>query len=83
MFSIGTYTGKNATGQTVHGSMNDYYKELSHGTFKIDGKFVGWVEVSKKRMEYSTGSGTSAGEKTALLDRGARRSSPRSTARTR
>ena len=47
--------------------MNDYYQELSYGTFKIEGKFVGWVEVSKKRMDYTTGSGTSAKEKTALL----------------
>ena len=47
--------------------MNDYYQELSYGKFKIEGKFVGWVEVSKKRMEYTSGSGTSAKEKTALL----------------
>ena len=67
MFSIGTYNGTSATGQTVFGSMNDYYKELSYGTFKIEGKFVGWHEVSKKRLEYSSGSGTSAGEKRALL----------------
>ena len=67
MFSLGTYKDKNATGQQVFGSMNDYYKELSYGTFKINGKFVGWVEASKKRMDYSSGSGTSAGEKKALL----------------
>ncbi len=67
MFSLGTYTGNSATGQKVYGSMNDYYKELSYGTFKVEGKFIGWVEVSKKRMDYSSGSGTSAKEKTALL----------------
>jgi M6 family metalloprotease-like protein len=67
MFSLGKYTGESATGQKVHGSMNDYYRELSSGTFKVDGKFVGWVEVSKKRMEYTTGSGTSSREKQALL----------------
>lgn len=67
MFSLGTYTGKSATGQKVFGSMNDYYHELSHGTFKIDGKFIGWVEAAKKRMDYTTGSGTSTREKTALL----------------
>ncbi len=67
MFSLGTYKGKNATGQDVFGSMNDYYKELSYGTFKIEGKFVGWYEVSKKRLDYSSGSGTSSGEKKALL----------------
>jgi immune inhibitor A len=67
MFSVGTYTGKNATGQQVFGSMADYYQELSYGTFKVEGKFVGWVEASKKRMDYSSGSGTSVGEKRALL----------------
>jgi M6 family metalloprotease-like protein len=67
MFSLGTYTGKSATGQAVHGSMNDYYKEISYGSLKVEGKFAGWFEVSKKRMDYSSGSGTSAGEKRALL----------------
>lgn len=67
MFSVGTYTDKSATGQKVHGSMADYYKEISYGTFNVEGKFVGWVEVSKKRTEYGTGTGTSNREKTALL----------------
>ena len=67
MFSVGKYTGKSATGQPVHGSMADYYKELSYNAFKVEGKFVGWYEVSKKRMDYTTGSGTSTKEKTALL----------------
>lgn len=67
MFSLGTYTGKSATGQTVYGSMNDYYKELSYGALTIKGDFVGWFEVSKKRMDYTTGSGTSTKEKQALL----------------
>jgi len=42
MFSLGAYSGKSATGQPVFGSMNDYYKELSYGNFKVQGKFVGW-----------------------------------------
>src|SRR5262249_34091302 len=67
MFSIGKYTDKSATGEKVYGSLADYYQELSYGTLRVEGKFVGWVEVSKKRLEYSTGSGTSAREKTALL----------------
>src|SRR5262249_43610816 len=53
MFSLGRYTDKSATGDKVFGSMNDFYKELSYGTFKVEGKFVGWVEVSKKRMDYT------------------------------
>ena len=67
MFSLETYNGKNATGQRVYGSMNDYYKELSYGTFSVNGKFLGWVEASKKRLDYSTGSGVNPREKTALL----------------
>jgi M6 family metalloprotease-like protein len=67
MFSSGRYTEKSATGERVYGSMNDYYRELSYGTFTVEGKFAGWVEVSKKRQEYSTGSGTSTREKSALL----------------
>jgi S1-C subfamily serine protease len=43
MFSIGTYHNKSATGEKVYGSMNDYYKELSHGAFQVEGKFIGWV----------------------------------------
>ncbi len=67
LFGVGRYTGKNATGQPVHGSMGDYYKEISYGKFAVEGHFVGWVEASKKRAAYSTGSGTSVREKTALL----------------
>ncbi|MCU0705019.1 MAG: M6 family metalloprotease domain-containing protein [Fimbriiglobus sp.] len=67
LFSVGKYTEKSATGQTVYGSMADYYKEISYGDLKVEGKFAGWVEVSKKRLEYSTGSGTSTREKSALL----------------
>ena len=48
--------------------MNDYYQEISAtASSRVEGKFVGWVEVSKKRTEYSTGSGTSTREKSALL----------------
>ena len=67
LFSAGKYTDKSATGQKAHGSMTDYYKEISYDSLKVEGKFVGWVEVSKKRAEYSTGSGTSNREKTSLL----------------
>lgn len=64
LFSRNSYYDKSATGQRVYGSMNDYYHEISYGKFQVDGKFVGWVELPKKRMEYSTGSGTSNQEKT-------------------
>ena len=67
LFSTGEYTGRSATGQRVHGSMADYYKEVSCGKFAVEGRFLGWTEVKKNRMDYSSGSGTSRGEKTALL----------------
>ena len=67
MFSVGTYKDKSATGQKVWGSMADYYREISSGKFAVEGQFVGWHEVAKKRLEYSSGSGTSNREKSALL----------------
>ena len=67
LFSNAEYKDKSATGQKVFGSMTDYYKEISYDKFKVTGKFAGWVEAGKKRMEYSSGNGTSSREKTALL----------------
>ncbi len=61
MFSQGTYTKANATGQPSFGSMYDYYLEQSYGTFKLEGKVFDWVEVGKKREAYATG------DRTALL----------------
>ncbi len=56
IFSEGTYASKQSvTGQPVHGSVNDYYREISAGAFHIEGKVFDWVEVEKKRDEYSTG----------------------------
>ncbi len=67
MFSVGGYRDTSATGQKVWGSMADYYREVSHGKFAVEGSFLGWHEVAKKRLEYSSGSGTSTREKSALL----------------
>jgi M6 family metalloprotease-like protein len=65
-FSRGRHARKtNATGQPVHGSLNDYFVEQSVGVFRLEGKVFDWVEVGKKRSEYVQGSGTS--NKTALL----------------
>jgi M6 family metalloprotease-like protein len=54
LFSKGEYKDKNATGQAVYGSMNDYYQELSCGKFQVNGKVFAPVTCSKKRAEYST-----------------------------
>lgn len=51
-FSTGTYTGRSCTGQKVHGSMNDHFLEQSYGKFRIEGKAIPHVLVSKKRAEY-------------------------------
>lgn len=51
-FSEGRYIEENATGQTVYGSVNDYYREQSCGKFRVEGKLIPWVEVSKNREEY-------------------------------
>jgi M6 family metalloprotease-like protein len=60
LFSRTTYVNKNsATGQAVYGSVNDYFHEQSCGAFRVEGKVFDWVEVGKKRSDYSQGSGTS------------------------
>ncbi len=55
MFSHGTYTKTSVTGQSVFGSMYDYYLEQSFGALKIEGKAFDYVEVSKKKLEYASG----------------------------
>ncbi len=69
MFSKGEYNKNSPTGYKVFGSVNDYYNEISCGALRLEGKMFDWVEVTKKRSEYSQGNGTGmgAGEKTALL----------------
>jgi len=65
LFSRNTYRQKNnATGQPVHGSLNDYYQEQSGGALRVEGKVFDWIEVGKKRGDYQQGTGTS--NKTAL-----------------
>lgn len=68
LFSRGSYTGKNATGSPVYGSVADYYHELSYGKLKLEGKFFGWVEVGKKKMDYNLGSSTSASDKSKFFN---------------
>jgi M6 family metalloprotease-like protein len=57
LFSTGTYNTRNATGQTVYGSVNDYLNEVSCGKLKLEGKMYDWVQVAKNRSEYAAGSG--------------------------
>jgi M6 family metalloprotease-like protein len=52
LFSRGTYNKKSVTGQTVYGSLNDYYHELSYNTFRVEGKVFPYVQVSKTRKDY-------------------------------
>lgn len=63
LFSTGTYTSASATGQRVHGSMNDYYREQSCGALRVEGKVFDWVQVSKKREAY----GQQGSNRNALL----------------
>jgi len=48
-------------------SLNDYFHEVSSGAFQVkkEGKNLNWVEVTKKRADYSQGTGVS--NKTAVL----------------
>jgi M6 family metalloprotease-like protein len=57
LFSSGTYTDKNVTGQQVYGSLNDYYREVSCGKLKVEGRMFDWVTVAKNRADYGQGSG--------------------------
>ena len=63
LFSTKKFNDKNATGQKVYGSMNDFYIEQSDGICKVDGKIFAAVTVEKKRLEYAAGS-----PRTAILD---------------
>jgi M6 family metalloprotease-like protein len=51
-FSKDTWIYKSPTGQSVYGSLYDYYQELSCGVLKVEGKVFDWVKVSKKRTDY-------------------------------
>jgi M6 family metalloprotease-like protein len=42
MFSVGEYD-KSPDGRTTYGSLRDYYKEISVGTFDVQGKVLDWV----------------------------------------
>ena len=65
LFSTGTWKDRESvTGQAVHGSLNDYYREQSCGKLRVEGRFVGWVEAKKNRPEYAGATGSA---KTALL----------------
>jgi M6 family metalloprotease-like protein len=62
LFSTGTWNKTSPTGQTVYGSMNDYYREQSCGTFRVEGKVFDWIQVKEKRADYGSNS-----NRTALL----------------
>ncbi|OWK37461.1 PDZ domain-containing protein [Fimbriiglobus ruber] len=64
-FSQATYTGKDATGREVRGSLADYFREQSGAALRLEGRVFDWVAVAKKRGDYIQGSGTS--NKTAVL----------------
>jgi M6 family metalloprotease-like protein len=60
-FSTNSFTGRNATGGQVHGSVNDFYREQSAGVMQVTGKILGWIEASKKRLDYLPPAGATAG----------------------
>jgi M6 family metalloprotease-like protein len=53
LLSIGQFKDRNATGQTVYGSLADYYREISCGKLTVTGKIFDPIVLSKKRSEYS------------------------------
>ncbi|MBM3890469.1 MAG: PDZ domain-containing protein, partial [Verrucomicrobia bacterium] len=66
LFSSGTYQNKtNPTGQLVFGSVNDYYREMSCGAFRFEGRVFDRIAVGKKREDYAPGN-TAAGKAVLL-----------------
>ena len=57
MFSRRDLHQDSATGQTVHGSMNDYYLEQSYGNLKVEGKAFAYVEVEQEARRSTATSG--------------------------
>lgn len=60
LFSLDKYKDKSVTGQTVYGSLNDYYAELSLGKLRVEGKVFAPVTVGKRRNEYTQSSSRTA-----------------------
>ncbi|MBK7644788.1 MAG: M6 family metalloprotease domain-containing protein [Planctomycetes bacterium] len=51
MFSVGEYT-QSPDGRKTYGSLRDYYKEMSVGTFDVTGKVFDWVGVPETWAYY-------------------------------
>ncbi len=69
MFSVGEYA-KAPDGRAVYGSLRDYYKEISVGTFDVHGKVLDWVCVPEKWAYYDAQDlgGGEAGPRTVFHD---------------
>lgn len=51
MFSVGEYT-QSPDGRKTYGSLRDYYKEISVGTFDVTGKVFDWVALPETWAYY-------------------------------
>ena len=51
-FSHDSYRAKDATGQSVYGSVNDFYQEVSAGAMRVEGRVFDSIEVARKRLDY-------------------------------
>lgn len=49
LFSRGAYTGRNASGERVYGSLADYYAENSGGRLAVTGRVFDWVALDDPR----------------------------------
>jgi M6 family metalloprotease-like protein len=58
LFSNSSYR-RSPTGQVAQGSLADYFREQSHGQFRLEGRAFAPVQVARKRGEYVEGTGTS------------------------
>ncbi len=51
-FSDDSYTETSPSGQTVYGSVVDFYQEISCGVFQLEGKVFDWVSVAPAKDDY-------------------------------
>ncbi|MBK8975572.1 MAG: hypothetical protein IPM29_06575 [Planctomycetes bacterium] len=56
LFASGGFRGDAPTGQPVYGSLDDFYREMSYGTFGVTGHVFDWVELPGSYDDYRAAS---------------------------
>lgn len=56
LFSRGSFTSKNPSGERVYGSLADYYDECSYGKLAVTGRVFDWVRLEQPRSHFEQAS---------------------------